>query len=98
MHKNDRRNQDEHHLYEIHDRERNGLFKYGISGRPLNKDGSSPRANEQINLFNKVVGWARFFAQIILTGIKGRAKAEEIENQHINAHEKKHGKKPPGNQ
>ncbi|MCI5084166.1 MAG: hypothetical protein MRY78_20870 [Saprospiraceae bacterium] len=98
MHKNDRRNKDEHHLYEIHDRERNGLFKYGISGQPLNKNGTSPRANEQVNLFNRVVGWARFFAKIILTEIAGRAKAEAIENEYINEFERKNGRKPPGNQ
>ncbi len=97
MHRNDRRNQDDHHLYAIHDRDRKGIFKYGISGRPLKKDGTSPRAKEQVNLFNRVVGWARFFAEVILTGIRGRAKAEEIEAEKIEAFRKKYGHKPPGN-
>jgi len=88
---------DDHHLYGIHDREREGLYKYGISGRSLNSDGSSPRANEQVNLFNRVVGWARFFAVIILSGIKGREQAEIQEESHINAFEEEFGEKPPGN-
>jgi hypothetical protein len=82
MHGNDKRNQDDHHLYQIYDKDRKGVFKYGISGQPLNEDGSSPRANEQVSLFNKVVGWARFFASILIIGIKGRAKAQELEDQN----------------
>jgi hypothetical protein len=58
-HGNSKENQREHHLYGIKDRERRGIYKYGICGRPLNEDGSSPRAEEQVRLFNKVVGWAR---------------------------------------
>ena len=96
-HGNDKRNQNEHHLYEIRDRQRNGLYKYGICGKPLNKDGPSPRANEQVSLFNRVAGWSRFFANILLTGIRGRRKAEEIEDEYINQYKKEHGHKPPGN-
>ena len=72
---------DEHHLYEIVDQKTDTVFKYGICGRRLTKDGSSPRANEQVNLFNRLAGWARYFASIILTGIPGRKKAEEIEEE-----------------
>ena len=96
-HGNDKRNKNEHHLYEIRDRQRNGLYKYGICGKPLNKDGSPPRANEQVSLFNRVVVWSRFFANILLKGIKGRRKAEEIEDQYINEFKKEYGHKPPGN-
>lgn len=97
-HGNDHRSDNDHHLYEINDRERKGLYKYGICGRPLNKDGTSPRANEQVSLFNRVVGWSRFFARILLTGISGRKKAEEIEDNYIEAYRKKHGTPPPGNE
>jgi hypothetical protein len=96
-HGNSYKNNNKHHLYEIHDRERKGLYKYGISGLPLNKDGSSPRANEQVSLFNRLVGWSRFFAVVLLRGIMGRKKASEKEDQYINAYKLKHGQKPPGN-
>lgn len=96
-HGNSKKNTDDHHLYAINDRERGGVLKYGISGRPLNKDGTSPRANEQVNLFNRVVGWARFFANILLTGIPGRRQAEEWENEYIENYHRQYGHKPPGN-
>ncbi len=96
-HGNSKKNTNDHHLYEIKDRERGGIFKYGISGRPLNNDGTSPRANEQVNLFNRVVGWARFFANILITGIPGRRRAEQLENEHIEDHRQRYGDKPPGN-
>jgi hypothetical protein len=96
-HGNSLDNENDHHLYAINDRERGGLFKYGISGQPLNEDGSSPRANSQVNLFNRVVGWSRFFAKVLLKGIAGRRKAEEIENQYIDEYKSKNGFPPPGN-
>ena len=96
-HGNSHDNREEHHLYEIRDRERKAIFKYGISGKPLNADGTSARANAQVRLFNKVAGWSRFFANILLTGIKGRKRAEEIEDEYISDYEKRYGEKPPGN-
>lgn len=97
MHGNDQRDPAEHHLYKINDRERKGVYKFGISSQALNQDGSSPRANEQVNLFNKVVGWARFFTTILLTGIQGRAQAQDLEEQHAKEYEEKYGHQPPGN-
>ena len=96
-HANSHENDAEHHLYEIFDVERDNIFKYGICGKPLNADGSSPRSNEQIMLYNRVVGMVRFFARIILVGIPGRKQAEEIESQYIKAFRDKYGHNPPGN-
>lgn len=73
-------------------------FKYGISGKPLNKDGSSPRANEQVGYLNRAMRWACFFAKVLVTGIPGRKKAEDIENEFIKKYEETHGRKPAGNQ
>lgn len=86
-----------HHLYEIVDTEENDVFKYGISGDPLLKDGTSARANEQVNLFNLVVNRVRFYSRVLLTEIRGRAEAEHLENQYIEEYEKVHGHKPRGN-
>jgi hypothetical protein len=96
-HGNSLENQELHHLYEIRDRQRKGVFKYGICGQSLNADGTSPRANTQVRLFNRLAGWSRFFANILIRDIPGRKKAEELENQYIAQHEKEFGKKPPGN-
>ena len=96
-HANSHENDAEHHLYGIFDVERNGIYKFGICGKPLLKDGSSIRANEQVALFNRVVGMNRFFPIIFLTGISGRLRAEEIENDYINDYREKNGYNPPGN-
>lgn len=97
-HGNAKKNKRPHHLYEIRDREEKNVFKYGICGRTLKKDGSSKRANSQVNLFNRVVGWTRFFANVLMTNISGNKKARKIETDYINNYEKVHGKKPRGNE
>lgn len=86
-----------HHLYEIHDRAAGDVYKYGICGKPLNKDGTSPRANAQVNYLNRAVRWACFFAKILLTGIPGRAKAEQLEDEYIDKYEAENGRRPSGN-
>jgi hypothetical protein len=86
-----------HHLYEIIDKKDKDVYKYGISGDPLNEDGSSPRAEEQVSLFNTVVAWARFFARIILRDIPGREQARKIEDDHIENYRNQHGHYPRGN-
>ncbi|MCU0393921.1 MAG: hypothetical protein MUE81_22655 [Thermoflexibacter sp.] len=96
-HGNANENDNLHHLYEIDDIQEEDIFKYGISGKPLNPDGTSARAEEQINILNKAVGFKRFISKILMTEIEGRVKAKELEQQHIDNYEKKHGKKPRGN-
>ena len=96
-HANSHDNDAAHHLYEIFDVERDDIFKYGISGKSLNADGSSPRANEQVALFNRVVGMVRFFARIILVDIDGRKLAEDIETEYVKHYFEKHGQNPRGN-
>lgn len=96
-HANSHDNDARHHLYEIFDVERDNIFKYGICGKPLNADGSSPRANEQVALFNRVVGMVRFFARVLLVDIDGRKRAEGIETEHVTAFREKYGHNPPGN-
>lgn len=96
-HGNSHENDAEHHLYEIRDRRLDDVHKYGISGRPLNKDGTSPRANEQVNYLNRAMHWACFFAKVLVTGIAGRLRAEEMEEEYIRDFEAKNGARPPGN-
>jgi hypothetical protein len=96
-HANSHENDALHHLYAIFDVERNTIFKYGICGKSLNSDGSSPRANEQTKVFNRVVGMNRFFSFIILEDIDGRKLAEEIEKEYIDAYCQENGSNPRGN-
>lgn len=96
-HGNSHKNQKDHHLYAIHDRKHEDIFKYGISADPIEEDGLSDRIRKQLNLFNLIAGWARFFVEIILRKIPGRKSAEEIETKYIEEYRKKHGRKPAGN-
>lgn len=98
MHGNNKSSKRLHHLYQIEDNDENDIYKYGICGRPLNKDGTSKRANSQVNLFNRVVGYLRFSAKILLTNIKGRDKAEELEEQYIEDYRNRQGRPPRGNE
>ena len=97
VHGNSRKNNKDHHLYAIFDEENNDLFKYGISDKPIDEDGSSSRMREQVNFLNRAVGWIRYFAQVIISGIKGRAKARDLEDEYIDDYEKENGHRPRGN-
>lgn len=97
FHGNSKLNVDEHRLYEIINSESNDVFKYGICGKPLNLDGSSPRASFQLKMFSLAAGWIKFFANILLTGIKGREEAKKIESKYIQNYIERYGKRPEGN-
>ena len=97
FHGNSKRNPKPHHLYEIIDKVDNDVVKYGISGEDIDPDDYSSRMRVQVSFANLFVGWARFFARIIMRNIPGRRRAEEIETEHIEAYRKQYGKKPRGN-
>jgi hypothetical protein len=96
-HGNSHGNIDLQHLYEIYDIELQEVYKYGICGEPLSLDGTSPRANRQVREFNRVVGYHRFTAKVLLTDISGRKKAEETEEYYVQHFEQQHGRRPRGN-
>ena len=96
-HGNSLDNNKEHHLYAIHDRKEKDIFKYGISDKPIGKDGYSSRMREQINFLNAAVGIIRYVGEILINGIIGRKKARQIEDEYIETYERKKGRKPRGN-
>jgi hypothetical protein len=97
VHGNSLRNDKPHHLYEIRDKEKGEVFKYGISSGPIDEEGQSLRMRIQVEILNLGANWLRYFARILIRGIAGRKKAKEIENQHIQAFQDKNGRKPRGN-
>ncbi len=97
FHGNSKKNLRKNHLYEMIDKEKDDVFKYGISCDPIDEDGLSDRIRSQLNLYNLIAGWKRFFARIILKNIEGREKALKIEGEYIEAYRKEHGHKPRGN-
>ena len=96
-HKNSYQNEELHHLYEIIDRVDNDVFKYGISCKPIAKDGTSSRMRGQVNQLNRIDKWLRFFAKILLRDIPGKREAKRIETEYIQEYIKNHGERPRGN-
>ncbi len=97
FHGNSRQNHKPHHLYEIFDKQADDVFKYGISGDPIEKDGLSERIRIQLDLWNIIAGFVRFVAKVVLANIPGRKRALEIEDDYIAAYADKYGRNPPGN-
>ncbi len=79
VHGNHKASPKPHHRYEIYDVNTNKVVKTGISGQPLNTNGTSPRANIQVNQFNREAGTKQFAARIVETNIPGRSAALEAE-------------------
>jgi hypothetical protein len=96
-HGNAKNNPKLHHLYKIQDSEEDEIFKFGISDKPIGADNYSLRMREQVDYLNRAVGWLRFFAEILMRNIVGRAKALDIENEHIDAFFREKGRNPRGN-
>jgi hypothetical protein len=96
-HRNSYENEEPHHLHEIIDRVDDDMFKYGISCKPIGKDGTSSRMREQVNSLNRIDRWLRFFARILMRDIPDKRKAKRIETEHIQEYQKQHGERPRGN-
>lgn len=97
FHGNSRKNKKKHHLYAIHDKEEEDVFKYGISDKPIGEDGRSLRMREQVDYLNRAVGWLRYIAELLVQGIQGKTKARQLEDEYIDAYREKHGQNPRGN-
>ncbi len=70
------------HGYEIYNTNTSDVVKTGISGTPLNNNGTSPRANRQVNQFNNSVGEICFEARIVNPYIPNRRMALEWERDY----------------
>ncbi len=97
FHGNAKKNPEPNHLYEIVDKLTDDIHKYGISHDLIDADGLSNRIRVQLGDFNLIAGWDRFHARILIKDIPGRARALEIEEEHIEDFRLKNGQKPPGN-
>src|SRR5690554_6080630 len=61
-------------------------IKIGISGQPLNKNGTSPRANSQVNNWNKAAGYDKYAANVVKTNMPGREIALNWEETMLNVY------------
>lgn len=58
------------------------MVKTGISGSPLNKNGTSPRATSQVNKWNRKAGSNVYEARVVKRKIKNRTKALNWEKKN----------------
>ena len=82
VHGNSKTSQKVQHGYEIYKNKNGDVVKTGISGQPLNKNGTSPRANSQVYKWNRDAGSQVYSARIVKTNMLGRAKALEWEREN----------------
>ena len=82
-HGNSYKNKKLHHVYVIFDKQDDSIYKYGISHDPIEADGLSARLRDQLDLYNRIAGWTRFYSEMMHKDLQGRLKAREIEQQLI---------------
>lgn len=94
VHGNSKKSKKPQHLYQIYDNREDEVYKYGISGVQLNKNGSSKRANK----LNKRVGLKRYIPDVLFKNIAGRYAALVLEYNYVcGIFKGQHGKSPKGN-
>lgn len=67
------------HRYEIVETAKGDVVKTGISGLPLNANGTSGRANTQVNALNKSEGQGTYSASVRETNLPGRKAGLDAE-------------------
>ncbi|MEM1123583.1 MAG: hypothetical protein AAGJ18_24300 [Bacteroidota bacterium] len=97
-HSNLHSNSNLHHLYVVYDLQEREIYKFGISDNPITQANCSKRLQQQLTLFNKVVGWKRFEGRILLFAIEGRRKARVLEDEWIMKFFTKRNRFPRGNE
>jgi len=85
------------HVYKIDDTLEFDIFKFGISGGALNKNGSSRRANTQANKLNRPLTFKRYVPKVLFRNVSGRIAALAIEKSLVCAYNKSKGRNPFGN-
>ncbi|AZE86617.1 Rhs-family protein [Pseudomonas orientalis] len=84
VHGNSHASKNPNHVYVIVDTKTGRMMKPGISGRALNKNGTSPRANQQVNALNKPQA-GRYKAVIVeknKTRLQAKATEQKITDKH----------------
>ncbi|WP_083629196.1 DUF6443 domain-containing protein [Tenacibaculum agarivorans] len=83
------------HGYEITNETKGTRHKVGVSGGALNKNGTSRRANSQVNKLNKK-GGDKYKATVKVKNVQGRQNILNWEQKEVNQHYKKTGTTPEG--
>jgi len=94
---NSKKSRKPQHVYKIDDKLEFDIYKFGISGGALNKNGSSRRANTQANKLNRPFTFKRYVPKVIYKKVPGRIAALAIEKSLVCAYNKSKGRNPVGN-
>lgn len=94
---NSKKSQRPQHVYRIDDRLEFDIYKFGISGGALNRNGSSRRANTQANQLNRPLSFKRYEPEVMFRQVPGRLAALAIEKSLVCAYNKRKGRNPIGN-
>ena len=109
VHPNSDKSTAPHHIYEIFKTNtatgQTSTYKYGISSKPLNVDGTSPRAHtDQVYEWNKSGALrgdtSEYSARILATNVPGRTLAKKIEQALVDMFARNNPRGyfgPPGN-
>lgn len=85
-----------YHLYLIYDNHLSRIYKFGVCGGPIRKNGNSPRLTRQVNLFNTIEDVnERFSGRILLRDIKGIIRAYILEDDFVDLFRSKNDDKLP---
>ena len=82
VHGNSKTSTKPQHGYEIYNKKTGDVVKTGISRQTLNKNGTSPRANTQVNKLNKLAGEDIYYARIVIEDMPDRVSALEWEKEN----------------
>ncbi|WP_282037038.1 DUF6443 domain-containing protein [Aquimarina algiphila] len=83
------------HGYEITNTTKGVRHKVGVSGGALNKNGTSRRANSQVNKLNKQ-GGDTYKAEVKVKNVQGRQNILNWEQSEVNSYYQKTGTTPAG--
>ena len=84
VHLNSNSSKKPNHRYEIVEKANKNVGKTGISGRPLNANGTSPRANGQVNALNEAAGYDKWEAKVKNKNLAGRKAGKASEQAATN--------------
>ena len=92
MHGNSLSSTNPNHVYVIVDQD-GSMVKVGISGQPLNVNGTSPRANPQVSTFNNEYGMDTH--AVIIDKDLSRVDAKALEQKITDKHAARNGGNQP---
>jgi hypothetical protein len=84
VHGNSKESMKPNHRYEVVETKTGDVVKTGVSGQPLNANGTSPRANPQVRALNNSEGAGTYSSRVVESNLPGRRAALQAEQAATN--------------